>query len=284
MEYLITGAQLRQVQQGCPPAAVQEVLGALPRVENVSVTTDRTRRDEVSVGSALALALPRLFNVRSGSWFARACSGIYSFLSGIGGHLYIIGLVYGCVWGYDYIQSQWNSGLSAGMVATIVALSYVALQVAASVIYLIKVLAEKDNLGEVEVYTPFSGHMITELQIQGVLDSSPPGYVIKMLDSLPVMACFEKSKTLPEETEVEVSAIEPKSVAPEPPGWWKLPVKMIIHLSLLWLAFGHLSADPDSLATIGGYALVATSLNSFVCLFWARRSDQLIARRTSLTW
>lgn len=286
MEYLITGPQVRQLEQGCPPAAVQEILGTLPSVERVSVDTDRTRRDEVSVWSTLALTLPKLLKVHTGSWFSKVCSGIYSIGSEIGEFVYFIGMVYGCMWGFDYIQSQWGSGVTAGMVATLVALTVVAVRVATSVISLIIALAEKDKLGEDEFYTPLSGHLITELQIQGLLESSPPGYVIKMLDSLPVIAYFEKGKTRPEETEVAASMIESGSAAPEKtPKWWEFAVAMIILASPLWLAFGSLlSEDPDTMATIGGYAVLASVANALICLAWARGSERLIAQRTSLTW
>ncbi|ORL53102.1 hypothetical protein B7H18_03730 [Pseudomonas putida] len=282
MDYLITDAQVRQLQRGCPPMAVQEMLGALPHVQNASLDNDSNRRDEVSVWSTVWLTLPRLLKVRQGGMFERACSRIYKIGHEVADILVFFGLVNGCVWGYDYIQAQRSLGLSTAMAGTIVALTVAAIGAAASIVTIVRLYRKEAADG----FTPLSGLLITELQVQDILRSSPPGYAIAMLNGLPVMAYFEKNEIPPEGFETEKSAIEPEAVASEKPQkWWRRPVWVLITLSVLWLAIGSLlSENPDTMAVIGSCAVIGLLFNALLRRVLRCRTKRIIAQRTGATW
>lgn len=280
MDYLITDAQVRQLQRGCPPLAVQEVLDALPHIQKASLVDDSTRRDEVSIWSILLLTLPRLLKVRQGSPLERACSRICKNGQEVADILVFIGLAYGCVWGYDYLQAQSGSGLSAAIAATFASLTVAAVSAAASLVSIVRLYREVDS-------SPLlSGRLITEFQVQEILRSSPPGYAITMLNGLPVIAYFEKSEIRPERTEMVTSAIETESVAAEKPQkWWKRPVGVLIMLSFFWLAIGSLlSENPDTMAVIGSFAVIVLLINALLRRILRRRSKRIIAQRTGTTW
>ena len=279
MNYLISEEQVLQLQRGCPPSAVQEVLGALPHVEKASVEFDSTRRDEVSIWGTLLLAIPRVLKARPGSWFEKTCSGIYQIGSQLASFLALFGIAYGFMWGYDYIQSQWRAGITPELVITLVALIAAAISAAACVIAIARIFRKVEGDGS----HALSGLKITELQVQAILKSTPPGYVIKMLNNLPVLGYFVISETPPERTVAESSSFEPKLVTPEKPQqWWKLPFWMVLMLSLLWLAFGSLlSEDPETIASLAVIGLVIDAVFHRV---WKHKIQRVIAERTGSTW
>lgn len=281
MEYLITEAQVRQLQQACPPESVQKVLDGLPRVTNVSTENDRTRRDEVSVWGNLLLALPRMLKVRSGSRFDTACSIIYKVSHEAIDILVFIGLSYGCVWGYDYIQSQWASGLTAGVAVTLVALLVAALSAVTTITSIVRNFRREKAQG----FPELSGLRIRESQINAILRSAPPGFAIRMFDSLPVMATYQVSES-PAEGVEGVAAPEAHSAAPEKPQrWWDLPVWLITAMSLLWLVTGSLlSDDPDLMAKIGSFAVIWLAADALIRRFVRFKTERVIAQRTRHTW
>lgn len=282
MDYLITEAQVRQLHQSGPPESVQQILGALPRIEGVSVYDDRIRRDEVSVWGALMLALPITAKVRPGGRLEKACSVAYKLGHEVIDIAVVFGAIYGCVWGYEYIQSQWGSGPTASVLATFAALIVAALSAAASMIATVSLLrkdAPQDSFN-------LSGYLMTELQAQAILRSSPPGYAIRMLDSLPVVSYYKKSEGLIQGLEVEPSAIEPQSPIPDKRRTrWGISWGMVVMVSLLWLAFGTLlSEESDTMAMIGSVVVIGFAIDVIFCRIARLKTERVIAKKTGSSW
>lgn len=279
MEYLITDAQVRMLRQGFPPVTVQKVLSALPCVKQVSVNDDK-RFEEVSIWSTLFLNLPGMLNVRPGSWFERACFRIYKIAHQITLFLVVMGVISGCIWGYDYIQAHWDSSLTPAMGATIAALLVPAIGAALILIKIVQVIRTSRENGSAPA---LSGFLITELQVLEILRSSPPGYAIAILNSLPVMAYFELTEALPEGAEGVPSSNAPESVGPE--KWWKIPVGVFACASLIWLSLGVVLSDsPNTLDVLGSFAVFGLVVDAVFYRFWRVREKRTIAERSGTTW
>ncbi len=283
MNYLITEEQVQRLLLGGPPHTVQKVLGALPRVKHASVDFESTRRDEVTLWSTLFMAIPRALKVRPGSCFEKTCSGIYKFGSQLVSILALFGVAYGSMWGYAYIKSAWVAGITPKLVITLIALVAVAISALACVITIARVFRKSDYDG----FHELSGLKITEFQIQAILrSSSTPGYAIKMLNSLPVLAYFEVNETPHDKTVAEPYSVEPELLAPEKPQqWWKIPFWLVLMPSLLWLAVGSLlSEDPDTTTKIWCLAVIWLVIDAVFHRVWKHRIELEIAKRTDSTW
>ncbi|MBM5458732.1 hypothetical protein H8F21_14285 [Pseudomonas sp. P66] len=286
-EYLISNAQAQQILRGCPPPAVRNVLATLTRVDQVLLTGHETRRSSMSVLKALKLGAKNLLKSRAAGKVDKPLSIISGVLGTIGDCLLLAGVLYSCHWGISYVGSQQGADLNGATVATVFALAVAAIGVIAIVTRIIKIILEKD-------VDRLSGFAINEEQVQEILKSSTaPGYVIKILDNLPVIFSYQNSDAdlnLQAVRDMEADAtlchIAPSATEQqEPKRWWAKPVLLVALLSMAWLAFGALLTEHyDYLQTIGAVAVLAFVLDVLVCWHWAHKTDRLIAQRPGLTW
>lgn len=290
-EYLISEEQIRRITAANAPVAVTQLLTGLPRIRKAWQEGDLVRRDTLSAWKVLTLFSQKVAERWLPERKTKAFGVLLWNLTAVWDLLILFGAIAGIQWGVNYGKSHLDGVPTPMVFGTILSVVILGCSIAVSLTTALIELPKKLRSTENDL----AGFVINEVQIRQLLKAAPaPGFVIEILDSLPVIDNSPNSSAIYSDA-LTVCHIDPMaepvpSTSPgrnaclKPTSQRRKLLKSLLIVAPLWLGVGYLNSGPGGIIdTVSVIVLILTVLNEVVRTRLVHKNEELIKVRQGLT-